>query len=637
MAWLIYFFEEPISIHLGTWFSVGDIQVNYGLLLDSLSMVVMVPVGIVTLSVLIYAIDYMRYDPNRNRFYIILSVFAIFMTVLVISDNYIMMFIGWEFVGVISYLLISFWNTRIAAMKSALSAILLNRMGDTLFVICIGTMLSYFHAVDFETIELITPHTDTYILNLIAIMLLIAATAKSAQLGLHGWLLSAMEGWAKRALFKFHYMREHPNSIWSSLILYASPKVRHPHATRRDYIYIFYMSSEKSKLSLNTLLHVGILKYGQHSGNLIKGSSETLRETFNNVLSFRQGMLGFAGHYQHCLLYSINLNKIYTSYIYNMPTYSGYPHFAGFIINNILQGDTQLKVINNSIHKVGHGASAPNKNIIPIIPHKEIPNFQLGIEHPFFVKNNPYESKDFIYWLIGFTEGDGSFIIKTFKNKNNKYLEFKITQSSNDAQILFYIKKCLGIGTVSKQDKKNNTHHYRVRDKNGLLNIINIFNGNLYLNKSQNKFKEFVKIYNETYKTNIEILEFNKNEPTLDNAWLAGFTDAEGCFTLSYLKNKYVSIRYILSQKNEDLFMNKLALLLEGKTYTLKCGTTNMTVNYLKLIKIIKYINKYSLKTKKLIIYQNWLDVYYSVKNKEHKDPNKIKNILNKIYKKYKI
>lgn len=201
----------------------------------------------------------------------------------------------------------------------------------------------------------------------------------------------------------------------------------------------------------------------------------------------------------------------------------------------------------------------------------------------------------------------------------------------------FILKKCLGIGTVSKQDKKNNTHHYRVRDKNGLLNIINIFNGNLYLNKSQNKFKEFVKIYNETYKTNIEILEFNKNEPTLDNAWLAGFTDAKGCFTLSYLKNKYVSIRYILSQKNEDLFMNKLALLLEGKTYTLKCGTTNMTVNYLKLIKIIKYINKYSLKTKKLIIYQNWLDVYYSVKNKEHKDPNKIKNILNKIYKKYKI
>lgn len=194
MAWLIYFFEEPISIHLGTWFSVGDIIVNYGFLLDSLSMVVMVPVGIVTLCVLIYALDYMRYDPNRNRFYIILSSFAIFMTILVISDNYLMMFIGWEFVGVISYLLIGFWNTRITAMKSALSALLLNRMGDTFFVICIAVMLSFFHTVDFQTIELITPHVDTYLLNLIAIMLLIAATAKSAQLGLHGWLLSAMEG-----------------------------------------------------------------------------------------------------------------------------------------------------------------------------------------------------------------------------------------------------------------------------------------------------------------------------------------------------------------------------------------------------------------------------------------------------------
>lgn len=197
MSWLTFFYEEPILIHLGTWISVGDIQINYGLLLDSLSMIVMVPVGIVTLCVLFYALDYMKHDPNRNRFYIILSVFAIFMTILVISENYVMMFIGWEFVGVVSYLLISFWNTRIAAMKSALSAILLNRMGDTLFVICIGCMISYFHAVDFETIELISPHVDTLLLNSLAIMLLIAATAKSAQLGLHGWLLSAMEGQAK--------------------------------------------------------------------------------------------------------------------------------------------------------------------------------------------------------------------------------------------------------------------------------------------------------------------------------------------------------------------------------------------------------------------------------------------------------
>jgi NADH:ubiquinone oxidoreductase subunit 5 (subunit L)/multisubunit Na+/H+ antiporter MnhA subunit len=70
-------------------------------------------------------------------------------------------------------------------MKAALSAILLNRMGDTFFVICLGFMLTYFNALDFDTIELLTPHVDTYILNLLVIFLLIAATAKSAQLGLH--------------------------------------------------------------------------------------------------------------------------------------------------------------------------------------------------------------------------------------------------------------------------------------------------------------------------------------------------------------------------------------------------------------------------------------------------------------------
>ena len=191
----MYFYEEPVFIHLGSWVSLGNLDINYGILLDSLSMSVMVPVGIVTLCVLFYAVDYMAHDPNRNRFYIILSVFAIFMTVLVVSENYLMMFIGWEFVGVVSYLLISFWNTRIAAMKSALSAILLNRMGDTFFVICLGCMITYFNALDFETIELLTPHVDTLILNLLVLMLLIAATAKSAQLGLHGWLLSAMEGY----------------------------------------------------------------------------------------------------------------------------------------------------------------------------------------------------------------------------------------------------------------------------------------------------------------------------------------------------------------------------------------------------------------------------------------------------------
>nr|YP_009918679.1 Nad5 [Metschnikowia mauinuiana]QMJ95715.1 Nad5 [Metschnikowia mauinuiana] len=194
MNFFTFMYEETMHMNLGSWMSLGNMKMNYGMLLDPLSMMVMVPVGMVSMAVLFYAMDYMKYDPNRNRFYMMLSAFVLFMTILVISDNYVMMFMGWEFVGVMSYLLMSFWHTRLAAMKAALSAMLLNRMGDALFVLFMGSMLSLFHTVDFSTMELLTPHTNTYMLNLLAMMLLMAATAKSAQYPLNSWLLTSMEG-----------------------------------------------------------------------------------------------------------------------------------------------------------------------------------------------------------------------------------------------------------------------------------------------------------------------------------------------------------------------------------------------------------------------------------------------------------
>lgn len=235
---LTFKYEEPIQITLFNWISLGNLNINFGILLDPLSMVVMVPIGVVTSAVLFYSIDYMRYDPARNRFYVVLSVFALFMTLLIVSDNYVTMFIGWELIGVISYLLISFWNTRISAMKSALSAILLNRMGDALFVIFIGTIISLYNSVEFNTIELLTPHTHTTTLNLLAIMLLIAATAKSAQLGLHSWLLLAMEsGRTRLKLRKLRIIYFTSRNVWSEFTLsYTGVKFIF-------YIYEFIYSS----------------------------------------------------------------------------------------------------------------------------------------------------------------------------------------------------------------------------------------------------------------------------------------------------------------------------------------------------------------------------------------------------------
>uniref|UniRef100_E3VW16 NADH-ubiquinone oxidoreductase chain 5 n=1 Tax=[Candida] alai TaxID=434040 RepID=E3VW16_9ASCO len=179
---------------LNNWINIININIDYSFIYDGLSTIVIVPVGIITLCVLFYAQDYMKYDPNRNIFYIILSIFGIFMSILVLANNYLVMFIGWEFVGVISYLLISFWSTRIAAMKAALSAILLNRFGDTMFMIVLGLFIINYNTLDFSIIKLLTPYSNTLLLTIISILLIIAATAKSAQLGLHSWLLSAMEG-----------------------------------------------------------------------------------------------------------------------------------------------------------------------------------------------------------------------------------------------------------------------------------------------------------------------------------------------------------------------------------------------------------------------------------------------------------
>jgi hypothetical protein len=114
--------------------------------------------------------------------------------------------------------------------------------------------------------------------------------------------------------------------------------------------------------------------------------------------------------------------------------------------------------------------------------------------------------------LIGFAEGDGHFGID-----KRGYLTFKLTQSTTDSQILFYVKKTLGFGSVSLQSKSSNTHQYRVRDKNNLITIINIFNGNLITKAKIAQFKLFLEAFNNKYETNILFMRCN-NKITLDNA-----------------------------------------------------------------------------------------------------------------------
>ena len=154
----------------------------------------LIPVLIVSSLVHIYSISYMSHDPHNQRFFSYLSLFTFMMIILVTGNNYLVMFVGWEGVGICSYLLVNFWFTRIAANQSSLSALLTNRVGDCLLTVGMFTIIWSFGNLDYSTVFALAPYYNETIITIVGICLLIGATAKSSQVGLHIWLPQAMEG-----------------------------------------------------------------------------------------------------------------------------------------------------------------------------------------------------------------------------------------------------------------------------------------------------------------------------------------------------------------------------------------------------------------------------------------------------------
>lgn len=471
-----------------SWISVDYLNIDWGFLIDKVSVSVLIPVVTISSLVHLYAVVYMLHDPHQQRFFSYLSFFTFGMIVLVTGDNLLILFLGWELIGVASYLLISFWFTRISAGKSGLNSLLLNRFGDTFFVIGLGLTVYLVGSLNFDTLFSLNGYLSTDMLTIILICMLIGCASKSVQFGLHTWLLNSMEGLKSRALLKYYYMLENLLKIyWSSILLIISGKIQYMRQSAGNFNNL--ISGEEKELR--------------------KGSSETTR------------------------------NKCY---------------------------------------------------------------------------NN-----DFLYWFIGFTEGDGSFIV----NKSGT-LEFKVTQSSTDSQVLYYIKENLGFGRVSVQDKKNRTSHFRVRDRQGLLEIVNIFNGNIYLPKKQLRFKSFLEGYNKYYKTNI-IYKENKLIPAFDNGWFSGFMDAEGCLCPGYrvcsetfIYNR-ISLRILISQQESLEIMEDLNKLLKGSVSHQKSyNGYNITVGTRDMGPIIQYLSKYPLRTKKVIQYHSFCKIYQLVKAKVH-------------------
>lgn len=195
----IAFFEVglnniPVFIQLFTWIDSESLNVFWGFNFDSLTVSMLIPVLIVSSLVHLYSWGYMSHDPHIQRFMSYLSLFTFMMIILVTANNFLLMFVGWEGVGICSYLLVSFWFTRIAANQSSLSALLTNRVGDCFLTIGMFALLWTFGNIDYATVFSLSPFVNENIITLIGICLLIGAMAKSSQVGLHVWLPQAMEG-----------------------------------------------------------------------------------------------------------------------------------------------------------------------------------------------------------------------------------------------------------------------------------------------------------------------------------------------------------------------------------------------------------------------------------------------------------
>jgi NADH-quinone oxidoreductase subunit L len=199
-----YSFNGPVY----TWLTTDTTTMSIGFLIDRLTVLMMMVVSFVSLMVHIYTIGYMEDDPGYTRFFSYISLFTFSMLMLVMANNFLQLFFGWEAVGLVSYLLIGFWYTRPTAIYANLKAFLVNRVGDFGFVLGIGLVLAYFGSLDYAVVfgqaaqrghELMNtmapiPGVEWNLMSAICILLFIGAMGKSAQVPLHVWLPDSMEG-----------------------------------------------------------------------------------------------------------------------------------------------------------------------------------------------------------------------------------------------------------------------------------------------------------------------------------------------------------------------------------------------------------------------------------------------------------
>jgi hypothetical protein len=276
-----------------------------------------------------------------------------------------------------------------------------------------------------------------------------------------------------------------------------------------------------------------------------------------------------------------------------------------------------------------------------LVKFKKNKNFYFTAFYSKFNEDYPNQEKpsqNFLAWFIGFSEGEGCFTVAKRGD-----LSFVVTQSTADVNTLNYIKKNLGFGQVIKQNEENNTHRFVVQDTKNLYLICLLFNGNMVFPTRKARFLTFLSAFNEK--------QLRKNlptispldicvTPTLNDAWLLGISEGEGCFTCSILSNSTAfRFRFILTQKwdaNKHVLENILNLFgdygAKGSVepHSLRADKTwEIRVNGLKNCKgLFFYFDKFPFITKNQISYNKWKAIYFRLVNKDHLNKETRKELI---------
>ena len=185
---------SPVSINLFSWVDSELMSISWEFLFDQLTVSMFIPVLYISSLIHIFSTDYMSEDPHNQRFFSYLSLFTFFMLLLVSGANYFVMFVGWEGIGIVSYLLINFWFTRLQANKAAILALTMNRVGDMGLSIGFFAIFALFGSIDYATVFSLGSYMNETAITIIGLLLLSGAMAKSSQIPLHSWLPGSMEG-----------------------------------------------------------------------------------------------------------------------------------------------------------------------------------------------------------------------------------------------------------------------------------------------------------------------------------------------------------------------------------------------------------------------------------------------------------